>query len=73
MKAKSEKRNLNNNIIEGDIITLPRNYTFGRRKFIVVKVFKDGDLKLEFLGGKEKGEPIERYGQKEVKKLERDY
>lgn len=53
----------------GNIVTLPRKWTFGRRKFQVIHIFKNGDLKLKFLGGKERGESIERYGQDEVIRL----
>ncbi len=53
-------------IKKNDLVTLPKNWTYGGRKFKVVRVYKNKDLQLQFLGGKEKGEKIDRYGQDEV-------
>ena len=49
-----------------DLVMLPRTWTYGRRIFRVNKVYKNNDLQLVFMGGKEKGETISRYGQDEV-------
>lgn len=45
----------------GDIVTLPRNFTFGRRIFKIFYKLEDDSFGLMFVGGKERGEQIERY------------
>lgn len=50
----------------GKIVSLPRKYTYGRRKFRISKIFKDGGIQLEFLGGKDKGAPLEYFRPEEL-------
>lgn len=39
----------------GDVVRLPRYYTYGYRIFKIHKFDKKGVITLEFVGGKEKG------------------
>ena len=53
----------------GDIVTLPKDFTYGRRRFEIIGKFKDKSFKLKFLGGNEKGETIEQYEWWDLKKI----
>lgn len=54
-----------------DIVTLPRGFTYGRRKFKITKRFSNGLYQLQFLGGKEKNRLIECYHRSDLLKVKK--
>jgi hypothetical protein len=51
---------------KGCLVTLPKHFTYGGRKFKVLRYSKKYGYTLRFMDGKEKGEPIQYFAENEL-------